>query len=141
MSVESQGNRPSPYLAKQYRDGEVVVTDKWGYIFDIFKSKPNGEKKLARREDRDYAAISLSEIVAKATVPVATLVAAESLVKRKPLITLGVAVIEPLVLLELQGMRAVFRYLIKDARRETDVVKTAQKSTRQLPEELQPWKS
>jgi hypothetical protein len=112
-----------------------------GLYFDIFSSKSDGEKKLARREDRDYAAISLSEIVAKATVPVATLVAAESLVKRKPLVALGVAVIEPLVLLELQGMRAVFRYLIKDARRETDVVKTAQKSTRQLPEELQPRKS
>lgn len=137
MSAKSEGNRQSLYLAKEYRDGEIVVTDKWGYIFDIFNSKSDGQKKLARREDRDYAGISLSEIVAKATIPVATLVAAEGLVRRRPLVVLGAAVIEPLVLLELQGMRTVFRYLIKDTRVEADVVEAAQETTRQLPEELQ----
>jgi hypothetical protein len=140
MAVESNRNRPSPYLAKEYGGGEVVVKDKWGYIFDIFTSKSDGQRKLVRREDRDYAAISLSEMVAKATIPVAALVAAGSLVKRKPLVAFGAAVIEPLVLLELRGMRAVFRYLIEDARIEADVINTAQKTTRKFPPELQPQK-
>jgi len=138
MAVESYGNRPSPYLATEYRDGEVAVRDKWGEIYDIFSSKSDGRRKLARREDRDYAGISLSELVVKATIPVATFVATGSLVKKKPLVALGAAVIGPLVLLELRGIRAAFRYLIEDARTEADVVKTAQKTTRQLPEELQP---
>ncbi|MGA2911795.1 MAG: hypothetical protein ABSE17_04180 [Candidatus Levyibacteriota bacterium] len=132
--------RENPYLAEEFIDGKIRVHDKWDETVDIFDSNLDGQKKLARREDAAYKAISLSELFGKATIPLAASAAAVGLLKRKSLVVLGAAIVEPLVLFELRGIRALSRFFIKNIRMETDSVSVAQKNFKQLPQELKPRK-